>query len=371
VTGEASIAPAPRRTGELVSIQYLRGIAAMMVVVFHLQPQLVRMGYNGPWLPGLSSGVDIFFVISGFIMWVTTCGKPITPLDFWQRRISRIVPLYWLVTTFMVVVMLVAPRLLQTSRFDPAHVAASYLFVAWPHPAKHVLEPVVMPGWTLNYEMFFYLIFGIFLAAPPRWRFAGTVGSIALLVLAGGVAGFPNETLAQFYTSDIMLEFALGVGLGWISTNGGLLLRVPPSAGWAMLIVGLLVITLLPGWLDQPPPRVVMRGIPAAALAAGALIIETHRSIRSGGILKQLGDASYSIYLSHVVTMSAVSQGWRLIHLDRLPGGLILFCAVCVAICAVVGWLCYFYVERPLIHLFRHTKRDGAVARHAPPQSPG
>lgn len=79
--------------GQFVGIQYLRGIAALMVVIFHLEPQLNRMNYSGPWLPGLSSGIDIFFVISGFIMWTTTYNRSTSPLHFWRRRVIRIVHL--------------------------------------------------------------------------------------------------------------------------------------------------------------------------------------------------------------------------------------------------------------------------------------
>src|SRR5690242_10880579 len=106
---------------EMYSIQYLRAIAAFSVVVYHLEPQLRRMGYDGFWPGGLAGGVDIFFVISGFIMWMTTYGRRVTTLQFYRRRIVRIVPLYWLVTTFTVAAMLIAPSTLQSGRFDLHH----------------------------------------------------------------------------------------------------------------------------------------------------------------------------------------------------------------------------------------------------------
>ena len=146
---------------EIYSIQYLRGIAALMVVLLHVRVQLGRMGYGGYWPEFLMAGVDIFFVISGFIMWVTTFDGSTTPWQFLFRRFVRIIPVYWLLTTTTVAVMLVAPSAVQSGRFDSIHVLSSYLFIPTVHPLTGMMEPVLIPGWTLNYEMFFYIIFEI------------------------------------------------------------------------------------------------------------------------------------------------------------------------------------------------------------------
>src|SRR4051794_18164497 len=106
------------------SIQYLRGIAAIMVVIYHLQIQLQRMHYNGTFPDWLSSGVDIFFVISGFIMWSTTIDHNMSVYEFIVRRLIRIVPLYWTVTTFFVIMMFVAPNVFQSSKFYLPHVVS-------------------------------------------------------------------------------------------------------------------------------------------------------------------------------------------------------------------------------------------------------
>jgi len=106
---------------EVISIQYLRGCAALMVVFHHLGLQLRRVGYEGYWPSFLSSGVDLFFVISGFIMWITT-KRGITTLAFFRRRVIRIVPLYWLLTTFVLVILNAFPRMMHNDRLDPTHV---------------------------------------------------------------------------------------------------------------------------------------------------------------------------------------------------------------------------------------------------------
>src|SRR5215470_5579719 len=106
---------------EVVSIQYLRGCAALMIVLFHLELQLRRLGYQGYWPHFLDTGVDIFFVISGFIMWITTA-KGMTTLEFYRRRILRIVPLYWFLTSLVLATLIAYPSVMQTGRFDMLHV---------------------------------------------------------------------------------------------------------------------------------------------------------------------------------------------------------------------------------------------------------
>jgi len=102
----------PHGSGELIAIQYARALAALLVVINHLCPQFLRMGFAPPMWDGLAGGVDIFFVISGVIMWVTTCDRAVSPTAFLRKRITRIVPLYWMITTFPVVLMVLLPHAL-------------------------------------------------------------------------------------------------------------------------------------------------------------------------------------------------------------------------------------------------------------------
>ncbi|MDB5687002.1 MAG: oatA [Rhizorhabdus sp.] len=342
--------------GELVGIQYLRGIAAVMVLLFHLPVQLGHMGYDGPWLRGLAGGVDIFFVISGFIMWVTTARAPaMRPIDFWRRRLTRVAPLYWIMTGFVTLVMLLAPAALQSSRFHPGHVLASFLFVAARHPVAGTIEPVIIPGWTLNYEMFFYLIFGLFLLARPPWRFAGTVSCLLLLVVLGMMTGVPRSSIAGFYTSPVMLEFALGMAIGVLASRDRGLATIAPPMGWLLAIVGLICVIVPPDLPDVS--RLLTRGIFSAMVVLGAVVIEAHHRVPRIAPLHALGDASYSIYLSHVITLSATSQLWRKLHLDGLPYALWIYAIVAVAVGLVAGLVLYAVVERPLIALFRARSR--------------
>lgn len=342
---------------ELLGVQYLRAVAATMVLIFHLEPQLKRMGYDGYWPKGLSSGVDLFFVISGLIMWVTTSGRPVNVRDFWIRRVTRIAPLYWAFTVLMVAVMAVAPHLLQTSRFDAFHIAMSFLFLPAVHPVLGSMEPVVIPGWTLNYEMFFYVIFGLWLLAPERWRLAGNAATIGLLVLIGFAAGFDeNASVAGFYTSTIMLEFVLGILLGVLMTRGVILGQIPSWLAWILLIGGVAFICGVPLHRGQAIPRLVSRGIPAFVAIAGMLALELRNKVGAYKRLRLLGDASFSLYLSHFVMLSLCGQAWRRLPLAPSMTSYVTFSVFAIACNLIAGVACYFLVEKPLTALF-HPRR--------------
>ena len=167
---------------ELLAIQYLRGIAALMVVVVHIPVQLSRMGFNGDWPEFLNIGVDIFFVISGFIMWTTTFDGRVGVAQFLSRRLVRIAPLYWALTSITVLVMLAAPTLVQSGKLDLQHVITSYLFVASQHPVTQLMEPILVPGWTLNYEMFFYVVFALCLPLRAGFRAMAVMAILVTLV---------------------------------------------------------------------------------------------------------------------------------------------------------------------------------------------
>lgn len=312
-----------------------------MVVVYHLYPQLIKMGYAGWWPHFLTSGVDIFFVISGFVMTITTCGRSITPLKFYLRRIVRIVPLYWILTTVVVIITLAAPGLAETSAFSLRHILLSYVFIPTPHPVVGGMYPPLILGWTLNYEMFFYLLFGLALLLPERIRYRAMLGALVLLALSG-LLDPPANTLLSFYASDIILEFGFGVLIALAFRKGR---TAPRQVGWLLVVAGA---ALLAAPLTDIGIRAVFWGVPAAMIVFGALSIERTSAIPEYRAAHLLGDASYSIYLTHGLLLAALSKGWRTLHLDALPGGWAGFCIAGPLAAAIGGTLVYLIVERPV-----------------------
>jgi len=356
----APVRPAPGH--ELLSIQCLRGIAAMIVVAFHSFPQLVRMGFEGKEPHFLSAGVDIFFIISGFIMLYSAHRSPARGGGaFLLNRAIRILPLYWILTSVLVVVALLTPGLLYSTRFEPVNAVMSYLMLPSLHPVTHLYQPILIPGWTLNYEMFFYLIFALALGltANRGWKLAALAG-----VMVIGVTLLPLRGAAAFYASDVMIEFVYGLVMACLFLAGK---RIGKRAGIAFIITGFAAMAIS-DYLSLPDVRSVVYGLPALLVFAGALYLPLDPRNALVRLMRLLGDASYSIYLSHMMTMAACGMVWRKVLGSDFPGPMLLFVLFSLPVCAVAGWVCYRLVEQPVTRWLQGTarRRSGEGAAVSP-----
>lgn len=332
----------PAKPLAILSIQYLRGVAALMVVWHHAATQVPGMSMAVPWMFG-TSGVDLFFVISGFIMFTTASGTDVLPLQFWRRRIVRVVPLYWALTIVMVIASLCAPSLFKTLKVEPGTLLKSLLFI--PHfslsfPGQ--LWPLLVPGWTLNFEMFFYAVFGAALALPARARLVALTALFLLLPGIGFAFGPFSSPAAQTYTHPMLLEFLSGIWIAvwWRSS------RMKPTFGVSCVLLGGGSILLLsrdsPAWGYLPQ-------VVGATLVVVAALHERFNTWHSK-TCKDLGDSSYSLYLTHLFTLGALRLVWVKL-LPSTPNIWLTLCFMTVALiaCAVVGWLTYQKVELPLL----------------------
>ena len=334
----------------ILSIQYLRGIAALMVVLVHVPVQLSRFGYDGKWPDFFASGVDIFFIISGLIMWVTSFHANITPRQFLWRRLIRVAPLYWVLTLLSVAILVLAPSMMQSGKFDWYHITSSLLFVSSIHPVTGDMQPVLVPGWTLNYEMFFYLIFAGCLFLPQKWRSVAIVASLSGVTILGLFVKDQNS-VASFYCNSIVLEFGFGIAIGWLLTSG---MKVHTALSVSSILIGIVGIALSS---YIPAVRVIIFGIPAAFIVFGAVMFERSRPLRKSALLLYIGDTSYSLYLSHGLVLSALSQAWRKLHLADLPGSYAAFTLLALVVCVLASGLLFRFVERPLLNMSKPQTR--------------
>ena len=201
-----------------VGVQVLRGIAAMLVVLCHASQMVhYRLGVGEVLFFG-ASGVDVFFPISGFVMAVTTrryWGQAGHALDFLVRRLIRIVPIYWGATLLKLLLIVALPAVVGATRLDAWHVTASFLFIP-AFDAEHKAFPVVPIGWTLNFEMLFYLLFAAVLALrlqPLIWLGGG-------LLLISLLPPLPAWGAIASLFSPMLLEFVGGMLLGWAGLQG-------------------------------------------------------------------------------------------------------------------------------------------------------
>jgi exopolysaccharide production protein ExoZ len=333
----------------VVSIQYLRGLAAMMVVYHHSIRKALEMNPDSiiPYSGFGNAGVDIFFVISGFIMWVTTVSKTQSPAYFYYRRVIRIVPLYWFFTLAIIIPKLLVPEIFQSVQLDPAHIIKSLLFVPHYHPGvSDQIWPILIPGWTLNYEMFFYLLFGASLIIPPRRRLAVLSLTFMSLVALGQWVSGENPMLVT-YTDTLLLEFLAGVIIGAVYMRGTTL---SPAISVAMVGAATLLLVAFETSLLPDVTRIVTWGIPAMLLVVATISLDRAGMIPSINILKLVGDASYSIYLSHILSIEVVEFLWEITgwSIDTLATQLV-FVVVCIGLSAAVGILTFYMVEQPML----------------------
>lgn len=316
-----------------LSIQHLRAVAALSVALFHAC-QWSRINFATG-----QAGVDVFFVISGFVMWTATSSEPVRPLAFLNRRIIRVVPLYWLITLVLAAGVLLFPARFPDLAVTPSHLLLSLGFVQHMNPAGFPF-PLLAPGWTLNYEAVFYLAFAGLLWLPQARRlFALTV---VLLLLA--LAGFAWPPAYQMLLNPLFLEFLAGV---WLARMAQLQLLPERPIGWLLLGGGIGLFTLIQMInMDWDLWRPMVWGAPAAMMVAGAVSIEADGGWPAIPGLKTLGDASYSTYLIHTLTIGALAMtigAWNAL----------VFIPLAMMVAVVSGLTCWWLVEKPMLDPLR------------------
>lgn len=259
-----------RRDERLEAVEALRRLAALLVVVGHVLGDAVHFGVGPGVVPDWQvwdAGLDIFFVIGGFIM-VWTFGDAGAVRDFVVRRLSRIVPLYWVVTGVTALLLPLWPGLFDRSTFGWSHLALSLLFAPHDTPGGELL-PMVGVGWTLNYEMFFYLVFGVGLLFPIA---VGLGLGLVVLVMVGsflGAALAPSDepAVVRFLADPIVLDFLLGVGFAQLLRVQGFRRPVMLRTSAAALVAATFLLGLVRG------SRFVVAGLPALAVVSAALAL--------------------------------------------------------------------------------------------------
>lgn len=292
----------------LVNVQVLRFFAAALVVFAHVGAEMgnvaARTGqaFQQIGLIDWGLGVDIFFVISGFIMYYMMhdrFGAPGAPADFLRRRMIRIVPLYWICTSLMLAALIAAPQLINNNGLDPRHILASYAFLPWPRTDGE-LFPILSLGWTLNYEMLFYVIFAGALLLPRRLGIAAMLATFALLVAAGQLVP-ARFFLLKFWGDPIIGEFLLGAGVAALYLSGR---RLSGAAAVALVLGGVaLAVAFFQASLYEHVWRLVTGGIPAALIVSAAVLGPALRETWPTRALALGGDASYALYLTHPFTI--------------------------------------------------------------------
>jgi exopolysaccharide production protein ExoZ len=335
------------------NVQTLRAVAALAVVFLHTTSQAGL----GLWPSFGNFGVDIFFVISGFIISYMTSKDP---SSFMVKRVVRIVPFYWSATLALFALGSVAPQLLRSTEVSPSLLLHSLAFIPYAHGQNNT-EPLLALGWTLNYEMYFYVVF--WLAMKVSYRHRSLICCAAMLAVMAMIrVSGTNSPVLLFFADPIIFEFMLGV-LGFRAYAAVRDAQGPSSRGGAYGLLALVAasfvaLPILEMRAVAADPEIYWRalylGVPAFLIVSGAVLLERVYKVRvTGWLWRQMGDASYILYLIHPYLVYGVIR----VALSRLsPMGMaiewlmvVLLLAMSVAIAIAI----HRWFERPILNLLR------------------
>jgi exopolysaccharide production protein ExoZ len=340
-------------TRGIFSVQILRAVAALGVVLYHFQLDLQRHLGLTNLLPNLqwgSCGVDLFFVISGFVMVYASeklFGTQGGSGMFLVRRLIRIVPLYWGTTTIYLVLAITAAHISHKT-YSLGMIVTSYLFIPWSSPEGFV-EPIVGQGWTLNYEMMFYLVFSIGVGLQRR----AAVTVIAAVLVGVVVVGSSVDALplpVSYWCKPIILEFVFGMLLGIGYLEG---LRLPRWVAFALVCTGAtLMACAFYSFGDSFSHRELRCGLPAMIIVAGSVFYASPARSSSWLWLAVIGEASYALYLLHAIPIRAVRElSVRTgVDIGAAPWSFLMIDVVLAVILAIVV---HYYFEGPLTRVLR------------------
>lgn len=315
------------------SIQALRGIAALFVLLEHIR--FLNCG---------AFGVDIFFCISGFMIMFSTHKNS---NGFLLKRAVRLLPLYYLMTVGTFFLLLLFPSMFEQTRANPVFLLKSLLFIPF-DIGNGVLQPLMRIGWTVNCEVFFYLLFFISMKISHKYR--GLISSVLLLgvVVTTGLinTGFAPLT---FYGNPVMLEFIMGILSYYIGRFLYSLFqenKLPLSFAVASGLFACLLLIALP--LCKPYVNVLgfyrlpLWGLPAMLIVLCFFIAGLY--IKFPSPLVKLGNISYSLYLIHYYPLLLLDR--FVFDFSEYTPFTILGVFVSVAVCCTLAYFCWYLIEK-------------------------
>lgn len=340
------------------NLQALRAIAALLVVFFHLMHLEPRLSTAPPVLPEWflagTGGVDLFFVISGFIMvWVT---KGYTPgfaagTDFLYKRATRIYPLYWIYSIVLLVLYFLQPNTLATLKENRVDLLASFLLI------PDAAQPLLNVGWTLRHELYFYVVFTVILFCIRERHMLIFLIAWAAVIAAVDLSGWSNGPTAEIVFSPYTFEFIAGSLVALAAERRQIYLpRVVAIAGILLACIPVIIFitneSFARGVFGQPWWRVLLFGLPGALLVYGMVGIELSGGWIAKKWLVAVGNASYSLYLAHFIVFLIFAKLWRMAGLD--PGSYHMLFLSGLLVSAVVWCIVsYRFIEKPLLNRAR------------------
>ncbi|MDB9513483.1 acyltransferase [Kamptonema animale CS-326] len=350
---------------KLELIQAFRGIASIFVVLFHTRFQ----SYSTPitdWIRPLFgatySGVDFFFVLSGFIIsyvHYSEIGDFSKFKPFIIKRFIRVYPFYWILTILVILVYSIVQKLGgMTQPMGIDVLIKSFLLFPQLKPA------IIFVSWTLCYEVFFYILFSLLFVVKTKVYFKMLVAWMVLILINYGLKLNGIELKNDYFLIDFLfnhhlIEFVLGCWSGYLILQSHDFVK---RYFRLILLAGCLSFTLfiiLEGYgfipeLSNSPHRILAYGLPSFMIVTGAAALDTYQPIIIPKIFSYLGESSYSIYLIHFYIQYIIIRILKLINLNEYAISNTLNIVIFfVVIPTIVGCILHTFVEKKLLAFTR------------------
>lgn len=280
--------------GRINSIQVLRGLACLFVILRHTQTTT----FGQPCL-------DYFMLISGFVMMLSTENHGAE--NYWKKRLIRILPLYYGATVFTSILIIVLPGLFHSYEVSIEYFIKSLLFIPYFH--NGITGPVLEIGWTLYFEMLFYLFFWIALKISHKYR--GIIASVFLIIFALAGYLFELPEVFEYLAHPIIIDFALGMFAyhlwKYIVNKTEKFQGLLKNNTLITIVVYLIYIVtfIFMDWLNKLP---IARSLTSGSMGALVLLLFCllDEYIRPCKVLILIGNTGYEVYLLHVFVVRAI-----------------------------------------------------------------
>lgn len=334
----------------IISVQYMRAIAALLVVLTHIAWKGTQFSNNPmSWFHIGECGVDLFFIISGYIMCHTVCNKKLNITEFLKARLIRIIPLYWVLSILALFIYLVFPSRINTSG-GVTDVFSSFFLT--PSDGKYLIQN----GWTLSYEFYFYMIFSLGIWVGGKSSFFLPAIVLLLLVVSGFVTD-SSDLYFTFITNPLLLEFLLGMFI-FMYNKCFLFNRFTSIVLIASSIAFVVFINSLGGVAgisEGGGNRVIFYGVPCFLFFLGLMNVESRFILYKKNLFCDLmisiGNSSYSIYLIHPFVLASLSIFLHKIGLSSYGS---IFVMVLLLSSILIGLICHRFLEKPLTNMIRN-----------------
>lgn len=340
-----SPSPARKEEERFLIVQVWRALAAFIVVAGHANFESLALAQKTGWAFHFfpyppSVGVEIFFVISGFVIVFASrklIGAPGGWKPFIVRRLIRIVPLYWFYTTLILALVLLLPQYFETATPEFWHLLQSYFFIPHIRPGGDAVRPFLSLGWTLNYEMYFYLVFAALMFLKPG-RLALALSVFFPVSVVIGLLVPESGVIFKFWFQPFVLEFLTGALIGFAYLKN---IRLPRASFWPLTALGFALLFSL--FLPHPESLLsnALQYLAAAILVMAGVLPRGAEHAEPPKILTTLGDSSYSLYLCHPLPLGVC----KLLAL-KLGLGIPLYMLTGIISSLAAGHISYLLLEK-------------------------